>query len=127
MRALPVRRLAAVLLGLAAIVPARAEVIDIAWAGDRSFERQVQVAPRKFAELCGRLTRGQRVAWSFEGSAATEFNIHYHEGKKVVFPHKQDAVASASGTLEVPVDQDYCWMWTNKGAAELSLRIRLSH
>ncbi len=109
------------------VAEARNELIDIAWNADRVFERQVQVAPKKFAELCGKLGRGEQVAWSFEGSAPTDFNIHYHQGKQVVYPQQQAAMAGSSGTLVAPLDQDYCWMWTNQGAAEVSLRIRLQH
>jgi len=34
----------------------------------------------------------------------------------VVFPAKMSQVAKAQDTLRVKVEQDYCWMWTNKTA-----------
>ena len=56
------------------------------------------------------------------------FNIHYHEGSSVVFPAKQDQTASLEGKLEVPADQDYCWMWENgsgaKGTSSVILRLQ---
>jgi len=42
------------------------------------------------------------------------FNIHYHEGKKVDFPAKVDGALAAEGKLSASVDQHYCWMWANK-------------
>ena len=39
-----------------------------------------------------------------------DFNVHYHEGKDVRFPAKRAQVSKADGTLDVSVDQDYCWM-----------------
>ena len=112
------------LMALFAAASARAEIIDIAW-GPEGFQRITAVAPGKFAEVCGPLRKGQSVRWSFESDAALDFNIHYHQGKKVVFPAKQDAVAKSGGTLVVALDQDYCWMWTNKSGAEVKLALTL--
>jgi hypothetical protein len=53
------------------------------------------------------------------------FNIHYHEGKDVRYPERREALASASGQLRVALDQDYCWMWTNKGAEAVRLTVEL--
>ncbi|RQP21800.1 hypothetical protein [Piscinibacter terrae] len=104
---------------------ARAELIEIDWDASGHFERAIDVAPGKFAELCGKLTKGQAIAWSFKGHEPLNFNIHYHEGKNVVFPAKQDKVASSDGELQVPVDQDYCWMWDNKTSAKSTLMVTL--
>jgi hypothetical protein len=104
---------------------ASAEIIDIAWGPEGRFERVTTVAPGKFAEVCGRLRKGQSIEWSFESDAALDFNIHYHQGKKVVFPAKRDGTAKSGGTLVVALDQDYCWMWTNKSGAEVKLTLAL--
>lgn len=105
---------------------AHAEIIDIAWSDQGRFERRVSVAPGKFAEACGKLARADAVAWHFEASAPLNFNIHYHEGKDVRYPARQEAIASARGELRAALDQDYCWMWTNKSARPVELRIELS-
>ena len=55
-----------------------------------------------------------------------DFNVHFHEGKKVLYPARQNQVARLSGTLNAQVEQDYCWMWTNKGTAETTLRFHLA-
>ncbi len=105
--------------------PARAELVEIQWDPSGGFERSLTVAPGKFAEVCGKLATGQSIAWSFKGRQPMNFNIHYHEGKSVVFPAKQDEVASLDGTLNVPLAHDYCWMWENKSATAASVQLTL--
>ena len=105
---------------------ARADIIDIAWNEQGRFERRVSVAPGKFAEVCGKLARADSVAWRFEASGPLNFNIHYHEGKDVRYPERRDALAGASGRLQVVLDQDYCWMWTNKSGQAVDLNLLLT-
>jgi hypothetical protein len=105
--------------------PVHADLVQIAWDGNGRFERSMTVAPAKFAEVCGKLSKGQSIAWSFTGQQPVNFNIHYHEGKNVVFPEKKDDAISLDGTLSVPVDQDYCWMWENKGSTPASIVLSL--
>ena len=100
-------------------------MVEIAWDKAGRFETAVSVAPGKFAEVCGPLDRGQSVAWSFKADRPMNFNIHYHEGKQVVFPAKQDAAVDAQGKLDVSLSQDYCWMWTNKANAPIRLQLLL--
>lgn len=105
---------------------AQAEIVDIAWSGDGRFERRLTVVPGKFAEVCGKLAKAQSVAWRFDASEPLNFNIHYHEGKEVRYPERRDALASANGRLRVALDQDYCWMWTNKSAQPIDLQLLLT-
>ena len=105
---------------------ARADIIDIAWNEQGRFERRVSVAPGKFAEVCGTLARADSVAWRFDASGPLNFNIHYHEGKDVRYPERRDALAGASGRLQVALDQDYCWMWTNKSGQAVDLNVLLT-
>jgi hypothetical protein len=105
---------------------ARADIIDIAWNEQGRFERRVSVAPGKFAEVCGKLARADSVAWRFDASGPLNFNIHYHEGKDVRYPERRDALAGASGRLQVALDQDYCWMWTNKSGQAVDLNVLLT-
>ena len=105
---------------------ARADIIDIAWNEQGRFERRVSVAPGKFAEVCGKLSRADSVAWRFEASGPLNFNIHFHEGKDVRYPERRDALAGAGGRLQVALDQDYCWMWTNKSGQAVDLNVLLT-
>lgn len=104
---------------------ARAEVLEIVWDTSGGFERAVEIGPGEFAEVCGRLRKGQSVAWSFRSGVRMNFNIHYHEGSSVVFPAKQDQSASLDGKLEVVTDQDYCWMWENGSGGKETLSVVL--
>lgn len=104
---------------------AQAELVDIRWDAQGRMERRIDIAPGKFAELCGKLSKGQTVRWSFEGAAPLDFNIHYHVGKDVEYPAKAKGVAAQQGELKVALDQDYCWMWSNKGGAAVGLTVQL--
>ena len=121
----PNRCAALLALLLAAASPARAEIVDIAWGAQGRFEHRFDIAPGKFAELCGKLEAGQAVRWSFESAAPLDFNIHYHVGKDVVYPAQMKQVAKAGDRLAVALAQDYCWMWTNKTAARATVSVQL--
>ena len=99
------RRLVVLTVAVTAI-DARGELVDIRWDSAGLFETTMKVAPGKFAEVCGQLAKDQLVAWSFKGDRPMNFNIHYHEGKQVVFPAKQDAAVDAQGKLDVSLGQD---------------------
>lgn len=104
---------------------ARADLLAIAWDGNDRFERSIEIRPGKFAEICGPLQRGQAIAWSFEADRPVQFNIHYHDGPKVVFPEKREARKNGLGTLAVEADQDFCWMWANRSDGPVALRLSL--
>lgn len=116
---------AAVVLGLAAAPASQAEIVDIRWDDQGRFVHRADLAPGKFVELCGKLEAGQKVRWIFEAAAAMDFNIHHHEGKKVVFSAKLAAATRAAETLDVTSTQDYCWMWTHKGSAPAALSVSM--
>jgi hypothetical protein len=113
-------------LALAASGPgAQAQSIDIAWDASGRFEQAFTLAPAKVAEVCGKLTQGQKVAWSFTADRALDFNIHYHEGKRVVMPVRRDHSVASKGTLKVARDHEYCWMWTNASADAVPVSVTL--
>ncbi len=105
---------------------AASHMVDITWPYDGRFVHKTQIAAGKFAEACGKLAAGDGVRWSFAASAPVDFNIHYHVGKEAVFPVKQAQVSSGRDQLNAAVAQDYCWMWTNKGRAPVSLTVDLA-
>ncbi len=116
----------ALVLALAAVAgSAQADVIDIVWNASGRFERTVSVSPGKFAEVCDKLPAGAKVRWDFEASAPLDFNVHYHVGKDVFFPSKMVAVSTAKDTLDAKMEQDYCWMWSNKTAAPATVMVKL--
>ena len=123
--------LAAQMLLLSALVfsftTCKAEVISFKLEANPSFKTQVNIQPGKFSEVCGKLKKGNLIRWQFDSSAPLEFNIHYHEGKNVIFSYKMSAIKSGEEELLISLDQDYCWMWTNKSKEEVKLEMSLRH
>ena len=118
-------RVTSLILTLMLPVAASAEIVDIKWT-DGVFAHQASIAPKKFLEVCGKQKMGDVVRWTFNGSAPSDFNIHYHVGKDVSYPEDRKGVATAHGALVAPLDQDYCWMWTNRSAQSLEMEVRLT-
>lgn len=113
-------------LGLATFAgPAAAEMVDVSWNEGGRFEHALVIAPGKFVEVCTHLNKGQNLGWSFHSARPTQFNIHYHEGKKVEYPARLDGAKAAEGLLSVALDQDYCWMWGNKSEHAVALSLAL--
>lgn len=104
---------------------AHAEVIEIVWDASGRFERTLDVAPIKFAEVCERLMKGQSIAWSFKSDQRLNFNVKYHDGKNVMFLAKKDRTAELDRELQVGVDEDYCRMWGNPDGAGSKLTVVL--
>jgi len=103
----------------------QAELISFKLDGNLSFKTQSNIQPGKFSEVCGKLKKGNLIRWQFDSSAPLDFNIHYHEGKEVIFPYKMNAIKSAKEELLISLDQDYCWMWTNKSSEAVKLEMNL--
>ena len=118
-------RAAALLLAISIPAVAHADIVDIKW-NDGRFSHKASIAPKKFLEVCGKQKMGGNVAWQFKGNAPTDFNIHYHVGKDVTYPENRKSVASADGTLSVSIDQDYCWMWSNRSAQPVDIDVSLT-
>jgi hypothetical protein len=112
------------LICLGGISTSHAEIIHVDWA-ERAFTHSASIAPKKILEVCDRSKQGDAIAWQFKGSAATDFNIHYHVGKQVSYPKKSTGVVTASGKLAIPADRNYCWMWTNKGSEPVNVSVTL--
>ena len=117
-------RRAALLLTLALPIAANADIVDIEWA-DGTFTHKASIASKKFLEVCGKLKKGDGVSWQFNGSAPTDFNIHYHVGKDVSYPENRKQVASAEGSMSAPLDQDFCWMWSNRATEAVDVEVNL--
>ena len=105
----------------------QAELISFKLDANLSFKTQSNIQPGKFSEVCGKLKKGNLIRWQFDSSAPLDFNIHYHEGKNVIFPYKMSAIKSGEEELLISLDQDYCWMWTNKSKEEVKLEMSLRH
>jgi hypothetical protein len=82
--------------------------------------------PRKIAEECLKMSAGQTIAYAFEASAPVDFNIHYHRGKDVFYPVKDDGVARAEARFTAPAADEYCLMWTNSQLQPVTVKGRLA-
>jgi hypothetical protein len=102
-----------------------ADVVEIRWSPDGHFAHKGAIAAAKFVEVCGKLRANERITWDFEVSTPVDFNVHYHEGKEVVFPAKLASVTTAHDTLDTKIQQDYCWMWSNASDATAKFSITL--
>jgi hypothetical protein len=109
----------------AACGAAAAQIVPITWDAAQRFQLTSTVRAGKIVEVCGRLPRGALVHWSFRSEAPLDFNIHYHEGAKVVMPEQRDRTSAATGTLLAPLAQSYCWMWTQRGSSDAPLTLTL--
>ena len=112
-------------LTIAGLAGAHAAVFEIKWDERGGAALRTQVAPGNFAEWCGALRAGESVNWEFEAAEPLDINIHYHEGRNVHFPVQRDSVRLWNGTLQAAIDQQYCWMWTNRGTTPVALQARL--
>jgi hypothetical protein len=123
-------KISPVLAGLLALAAASselsaAELVPIEWDAGGRFAKALHLPAGRLAEVCGKLPAGAKVQWQFDAGTALNFNIHFHDGPKVHYPVKQDGVTQSAGTLEAQVEQDYCWMWTNKSATAATLKLEL--
>jgi hypothetical protein len=103
----------------------QAELITFKLDANLSYKTQSNVPPGKFSEVCGKLKKGNLIRWQFDSSAPLDFNIHYHEGKEIIFPYKMNNIKSAKEELLISLDQDFCWMWTNKSSEAVKLEMTL--
>jgi hypothetical protein len=111
---------------LAALPLAAGAQALIEWKGEARYEKMHTIAPGKFAEVCTRLGAGSEVQWAFTADAAVDFNIHYHVGDRVEYAAKTEGSRRAAGTTTASTPQDYCWMWTNRGASPATLKLDLA-
>lgn len=111
------------LLAASLVLPAGAiaKIVDLSFAADGQFEHAESVPAGKFLEVCGKLDRGDRVAWSFQAAAPVDFNVHYHVGEKVEYPERRSAVETLQGNFEAPLPQHFCWMWRNTGKTDVKV------
>jgi hypothetical protein len=104
---------------------ASGHITALHWDAQGRFEHRVQIAPGRFAEVCGALQTSRAVTWRFEGADVLDFNIHYHAGQDTVYPERRAAIRAGEGRLQPALDETYCWMWTNKTSAPVALGVTL--
>jgi hypothetical protein len=79
------------------------------------------IAAGKVGEVCMPLRAGHTLAWRFESSAAADFNLHDHVGKKVNMPVRRKAVRRQTAQYTVARSNDWCLMWTAPRAETITV------
>jgi hypothetical protein len=77
---------------------------------------QLDIAAGKVGEVCMPLRAGDTLAWEWKASAATDFNLHHHVGKKVLTPVQRKAVTQQRAQHKVDRRNEWCLMWTAPAA-----------
>jgi hypothetical protein len=79
-------------------------------AGDQPI--QLDIAAGKVGEVCMPLQAGNTLGWEWKASAATDFNLHHHVGKKVLMPVQRKAVLQERAQHKIDRRNEWCLMWT---------------
>lgn len=82
-------------------------------AGAAEKRDRALVEPGKVHELCVELFFGQKLEYGFISRREMNFNIHYHEGEKVVYPVADHLTREKNEIFTAMADQTHCLMWTN--------------
>ncbi|MBC3872880.1 hypothetical protein [Undibacterium flavidum] len=104
---------------------AAAGLVDLKWNEQGQFQHSAEIKAGGFLEVCGKLPAGLKIDWQYKSQQALDFNIHYHEGKKLSVPVKHQAKQTVAEQFEVKVAQDYCWMWSNKSKEATTVDLSL--
>lgn len=104
---------------------AAAQVVDIAWTPAGTFALTATLAPKEVLEVCGKLPKDSRVQWAFEAAAPLPFNIHFHQGKEVVYAARLERAERGQGLQTFDAEPAHCWMWTNKAAQAVKVSVEL--
>lgn len=103
-----------------------ANLVDLKWNDQGVFQHSAEIKAGGILEVCGKLPAGMKIDWQYKSLQALDFNIHYHEGKKLSVPVKHQAKQELAEQFEVKVAQDYCWMWSNKTKETATVDLSLS-
>lgn len=105
---------------------ANASLVELKWDEQGRFQHRGEIKAGGILEVCGKLMLGTKIDWQYQSAKPLDFNIHFHEGKKVSLPVKYQARDSAAEQFEVSQSQDYCWMWSNKTKEVVTVDLSLS-
>jgi hypothetical protein len=82
---------------------------------------QLEIAAGKVGEVCMPLQAGDTLAWEWKASAATDFNLHHHVGKKVLMPVQRKAVRQQRAQHKIDRRNEWCLMWTAPAAQAVTV------
>ena len=104
---------------------AHAETVKIQWNSDGQFVYGGSFSGGGFLELCDKLQAGVTIDWSFSSSVPVASEVHYHEGKQVMYAAKHASAAQMKDQLIVKTEQEYCWMWRSNIRLPFQIDVQL--
>ena len=104
---------------------AQAALTDIAWSSTGTFEHTATLAPGAAAEVCGQIEPRLPVDWRFSATGPLTFDIHRHSGDDVVVAMKSYLTREQNGKFSPTFSLNWCWMWKNESAENVTLRVDL--
>jgi hypothetical protein len=100
------------LLGMVGAGPNDKSWLDSSGTGNAKNQERT-LAPGGIHEECMTLQSTESLIYSYQSNSALNFNIHYHAGRDVFFPVKQNNSRLHKDIYKPTTKQDYCLMWTN--------------
>ena len=73
-------------------------------------------------EECLKLLQENEVVYSFEASDPLTFDIHYHDGTRIVDAFAKKTISDLKATLQPEIVQEYCMSWSNHQPKEVQLK-----
>ena len=83
---------------------------------------EIQLPSLATHEECLKLLQENEVVYSFEASDPLTFDIHYHDGTKIVDAFAKKTISDLKATLIPEIVQEYCMSWSNHQPKEVQLK-----
>jgi hypothetical protein len=109
----------------APLTVAQATVSEINWSSNDTYTATLTVAPGKTVEACGQIDPKLPVQWKYEADSPLNFNIHRHSRDEVVYATKSIQSREDRGRFAPTFNFEWCWMWANESATDVSIRVDL--
>jgi hypothetical protein len=106
-------------------VVAQPQLVEVPLPTREVLVRQLVAPPASFIELCTEVKATRPIAWAFEAARPLTFNTHVHVAGEVKLPETMSTVMAARGRLVPDADRAYCWLWSNRYDAPVTVRVRL--
>lgn len=84
-------------------------------------EATTTIEPGKVYEDCFAVEKGSRIKLSFNADDTLKFNIHYHDGKEVVYIYPKAKTDNLSLNYKARIGEKYCLMWHSRSKAPIKL------
>ena len=113
------------MIALFAATHAAAAATDIRWSSADTFEHTATISPGQATEVCGQIEPRLPVDWRFSATGPLNFDIHRHAGDAVIYAMKSYLTREQNGKFSPTFSFNWCWMWTNESAENVTVRVNL--